>query len=276
MLSVLLTLLIVFALFCALLYVAQDSMIFFHVDDTQSREFLRDRPGFYNIEFTAENGKTYHGVMYRASNEKSPLIIYFGGNGESSYRHMHSMEAQNLWPYYDGFHYLFIDYEGYGRNAGRANYRNMNEGALAVFDHTVTLPFVDSNRIVAMGFSLGTASAVYLAANRPVAGLILLAPFADGYDLYNNVIPMFFGPMRLLVRQKFPSNEFAPLVTSPVLIVASRRDEAIPFSSSERLSRLFSGNVEFVELTDARHNDIFRADGVLNRVQSFLEGIAFT
>ena len=261
----------IFILFCVLVYFLQDSMIFYSVRDHASREFLQDRQGFYEVVFTSENGKTYHGMMYQADDKKAPLVIYFGGNGEVSYRNMRMREANNQWPYFPGYSYLFVDYEGYGLNGGRTHYLNMYEQSLAAFDYAVSLANVDSNRIVAMGFSLGTGSAVHLAANRPIAGLILAAPYANGYDLYNNVVPVFFGPLRLLVRQKLPSDEHAPFVNSPVLIIASRRDEIIPFSSSQRLSKLFSGNVEFMVLDNALHNDIFQTDGVLNRVRSFLE-----
>jgi pimeloyl-ACP methyl ester carboxylesterase len=170
---------------------------------------------------------------------------------------------------------MFVDYEGYGLNDGRTNFLNMYEGALEIYDYAVTLPNVDSDRIVAMGFSLGTGSAVYLAANRPVAGLILATPYANGYDLYNNVLPVFVGPMKMLVRQKLPSDQHAPNVTCPVLIIASRDDEAIPFSSSTRLAKLFPGNIDFMELNNVSHNDIFRAEGVFSRVQSFLEEVKY-
>ena len=44
----------------------------------------------------------------------------------------------------------------------------MYEETLAVYDYAVTLTSVDDNCIVAMGYSLGTGCAVYLAAQRPV------------------------------------------------------------------------------------------------------------
>ena len=271
--SALLVIFNTFVLVCGFIYVAQDGMMFFNVHCPQSREFLSGRPGFREVMFTAENGRTYHGMMYQATDEKAPLIIYFGGNGEGSYRHMRMREIQNQWSYFAGFNYLFVDYVGYGLNGGRIHYLNMYEQSLAVFDYAAALPNVDNSRIVIMGYSLGTGSAVYLAANRPVAGLILATPFARGYDLYNNVIPIFFGPMRMLVRQKLPSEEFAPYITCPVLIIASRDDEIIPFSSSERLASLFPGYVDFMILDNVRHNDIFQAGEVFGRVQSFLEGI---
>lgn len=255
------------------IYFAQNWMIFHNTNDPESRIFLRDRPGFREVVVTAESGKTYHGMMYQASSGKAPLVIYFGGNAEVSYTNLLMRELLDQWGYFAGYHYLFVDYEGYGFNRGRASYLNMYEQSLAVFDYAVALPNVDSSRIVAMGFSLGTGSAVHLAANRPVAGLIIVAPFANGYDLYNNVLPIFFGPMRLLVRQKLPSDEFAPKVTSPVLIIASRGDEIVPFSSSERLAKLFPGQVGFMKLDRVRHNFIFQPS-VFVRIQSFLESIA--
>jgi pimeloyl-ACP methyl ester carboxylesterase len=76
--------------------------------------------------------------------------------------------------------------------------------------------------------------------------------------------------MRLLVRQKLPSDEYAPKVICPVLIIASRSDEIVSFSTSERLSKLFSSNVEFMILDNELHNYIFQGDGVFDRIRTFL------
>jgi len=245
-------------------------MMFHNVHCSESREALQGMPGFIEVSFTAENGRTYHGMLHHASDAIAPLLIYFGGNGEVSYRHMLMRETNEQWQYFDGYNYLFVDYEGYGINEGRTHYLNMYEQALAVFDYATSLPNVDSSRIVTMGYSIGTGSAVYLAANRPVAGLILAAPYANGYDLYNNVLPIFHGPLRLLAIQKLPSDQFAPRATCPVLIIASRIDETIPFSSSERLSTLFPGNMEFTVLDNTLHGYVPSAEGVLDKVQFFL------
>jgi pimeloyl-ACP methyl ester carboxylesterase len=265
------------------LYAVQDSMFFFNVMDEGSREFLRGRPGYSEVEFTA-GGRTYHGMMHQASGEAAqngvapsevaPLVIYFGGNGEVSYRKLRGIEEMGQWEYFAGYHYLYIDYEGYGLNDGQTGQRSMYEGALAVYDYAAALPDVDSGRIVAMGYSLGTGCAVYLAANRPVAGLVLAAPYAKGVDLYNNVLPIFYGPMEWLVKQKIPSEDYAPSVACPALVIASRSDETVPYLSSERLAALFSGGVDFMALENEGHNQIFGAAGVYSRVQDFLEEAA--
>ena len=246
-------------------------MVFLHVRDERSRTFLAPLERFTEIQFVGANGKTYNGVLHQSKDEVLPLIIYFGGNGEVSHGHMRAREMLGHWEIFDGFHYLFVDYDGYGLNEGRAHYRNMYEGALEIFDYAKNLPFVDDARIVVMGFSIGTGSAVYMAANRPVAATILLTPFANGYDLYNNLLPIFHGPMRLLVRQKLPSDLHAPNITAPTLIIASRDDEIIPFASSQRLADLVGGEMTFVGIDGTSHNGMFVDTIVLEEVQLFLD-----
>ena len=256
--------------FCITILAIQDGFIFRNVNDPESREFLRGKPGYSEIGFTAKNGTAYHGMLFRQAEGKAPLVIYFGGNGECSYSNLRGRANSDNWKYFEGYNYLFADYEGYGINGGRADYKKNYGQALAVYDYAVTLPFVDSSNIMVMGFSLGTGSAVYLAASRPVSGLVLAAPYAEGRDLYNNFLPLFYGPVRLLVKQKLNSAGYAPNVKCPVLIFASRTDEMVPFYSSRNLAKKFPGNADFVELDNTGHNGIFRAPGVLDRIHSFL------
>jgi len=255
------------------LYLIQDSMVFLHVRDERSRAFLDPIERFTEVQFVGSNGKTYHGMLHQPRNEILPLIIYFGGNGEVSHTHMRMRETLGHWELFNGFHYLFVDYDGYGLNEGRAHYQNMYEGALEIFDYAKNLPFVDDTRIVVMGFSIGTGSAVYMAAHRPVAATILLTPFANGYDLYNNLLPIFHGPMRLLVRQKLPSDLHAPNITSPTLIIASRADEIIPFASSQRLADLVGGETTFIGIDGVSHNGMFVDATVLEEIPLFLYDI---
>ena len=269
----LLALLLVFVAACGLVYVVQDRFFFYDVKDDQSRLFLQGRPGYTQVEFTAGNGKTYHGMRYQSKAGKAPLVVYFGGNGQVSYKAMRNLDEQDRWKYFDGYSYLFIDYEGYGLNAGEPSYLNMYEEALAVYDYAAGLPDVDTKHIVSMGYSIGTGPAVYLAANRPVTGLVLAAPYANGDDLYNNALPVFVGPMKLLEKQKLPSDEYAPKVTAPVLVFASRGDQVVPFSSSKRLSTLFPGETEFVSLSTESHGQILN-DETLEKVHSFLKKLA--
>jgi pimeloyl-ACP methyl ester carboxylesterase len=270
--SRLLDLFVIVAIACGILYIVQDDMIFYYAKDENSRIFLRHQENYLEVKFTAENGKTYNGMLHQSKAEKpTPLVIYFGGNGQASYNALRGIDAQGEWGYFNNYSFLCIDYEGYGLNEGHPHYLNMYEEALAIYDYAVTLPDVDPANIVAMGYSLGTGCANYLAANREVTGLVLVSPYESGYDLYNNVLPIFYGAMRHIVKQKLPSDEFAPMVAAPVLMFASKEDEVIPYESSQRLSELFPSLDEFVTVDWPYHIGMFNANGVYAKIQAFLE-----
>jgi len=278
--STLLAVIVTLVSLCSLIYTVQDNMLFYNMDNPEARDFLKDKPGHSEVTFTAANGKTYHGMLHQITSAdgtvasqmgKAPLLIYFGGNGECSSWRMRGLEENGRWQYYAGYSMLYMDYEGYGLNDGRPNDVNMYEEALAVYDYAVQLPQVDADCVVVMGYSLGTGPAVYLAAHRPVSGLILAAPYATGHDLYNNMLPVFVGPMQLLEKQKLPSESFAPDITCPTLIFASQNDEMVPYASSQHLSQLISGPVTFVTLTGYDHNSVFAAPEVWPGIQRFFE-----
>ncbi len=281
----------VFLLLCSLVglvLIIQDDIAFQKHYDEENHLYLQGKPGFNEVQFKAENGKTYHGMLHKPvvrndddidksaveQNGKSPLLIYFCGNGQTSYSYMRKNEESDFWSNYSNYQVLCLDYEGYGLTAGSPHYLNIYEEALAVYDYAKSLPDVDERNIVVMGYSLGTGPSVYLAANRPVAGLVLLAPYATGADIYNAMLPIFVGPAVGLVKQKFPSLDYAPQVTCDTLVIASHDDEAVPFLSSKRLVSSFKTSVELVELSGVNHNKIYSVDKTKRSLLDFLEQIA--
>jgi len=221
------------------------------------------------VEFTS-NGRTRHGLLRRnVSPEPSPLILFFYGNGDNAARIMRGMDTAGIWPYFLDYHCLIVDYPGYGPGRGRRpSARSIYELALAAFDYAKTLPGV--SHVIVGGYSIGTGPAVYVAAHREVGGLFLIAPFANGFDLYNSVLPIFHGPLRRLVRHPFPSDQFAKTVTIPALLVASRHDEVIPFASPERLNSSFPGETTFIILSGVGHNEILFNRTALESIRSYL------
>lgn len=263
--------------------VIQDCALFHPSHDPGSLAFLTARPEFEVVEFTA-NDRAYHGVLRRrparnalweAYGEASPLILFFYGNAQNAAGAMRSFESFRIWPHFLDFHCLIVDYTGYGPGRrGRPSARNIYADALAAFDFARKLPGI--SQIIVIGYSLGTAPAVYLAARRQVDGLVLLAPFANVYDLFNNVLPIFHGPLRLLVRHKFYSDRYAEAVTIPTLLIASRDDEIVPFASAERLNARFGGETSFVILSGVRHvrhNEILFHPAALESVRAYLSEI---
>ena len=252
-----------------ILFFAQNALMFHPNHDPQSWAYIIAQPGFEAVEFSS-NGIVYSGILRRnTSGESSPLVIFFYGNADNAARTMRTMHMLNAWPYFRDYNFLVVDYPGFGPlRSGRPSARSLYEMALATFDFSKTLPYI--SEVIAAGYSIGTGPAVYLAAQRDVSGLILLAPFANGFDLYNSVLPIFHGPLRLLVRNPFPSDQFASTITIPALLVASRHDEVIPFASPERLNKTFAGETTFVILTGVGHTAIMFNQITLDNIKAYL------
>jgi hypothetical protein len=70
----------------------------FHVtNDQESRAILKGKEGCSEVKFMAENGKTYHGMLYQPRKlNPAPLVIYFGGNAEVSYQRLRILSPNGI------------------------------------------------------------------------------------------------------------------------------------------------------------------------------------
>ena len=156
----------------ALLYLAQDQLIFF-------RQPAADAPprsvdlAISEVRIATPDGLSLRGWLAwpaAAAQERLPLAIYFGGNAEEvSYM---AASAGRL----PGWSLLAVNYRGYGGNAGNPSERALFADALALYDWAAGHPETDPTRVAAIGRSLGSGVAVYLAAERPLARLVLVTP----------------------------------------------------------------------------------------------------
>src|ERR1700693_2492306 len=112
------------------------------------------------------------------------VVIYFPGNGDflagrvSRFRGMTS----------DGTGLVAVSYRGYAGSSGQPSERGLLLDAAAAYAFTAARYSAD--RIVAWGFSLGSGVAVPLAAEQPVAKLILEAPYTSIADVAASLLPV--------------------------------------------------------------------------------------
>lgn len=154
---------------------------------------------------------------------------------------------------------VMFDYSGYGGNPGRPSERAVYEDGLAAYDHLVG-EGVAPGRIVLYGESLGAAVALAVAAERPVAGVVLQSAFSSASSVALRLYP-WLPLTALLVHSSFPnSRRLAPLEV-PALVVHGRRDEIIPFAEGRRLAAAAPERAELLTIEDAGHNDLFEVGG---------------
>ncbi len=198
-----------------------------------------------------------------------PVVLYFEGNGGNSAAR--TLEIVRKPGPLAGFDFVCCDYPGYGESGGEPSERSLKTFGLAAYDATVKA--FPGRRIVVFGFSLGTGVASYVASEREVAGLILAAPYADGFDLFNNFAPIFYGPTRLTVPYRMEAIKFAEKVDVRPLILATRPDALVPFESSERLAKAFRGGVEFVAQDDVEHHWVWSTEIASAEIAEYLRSL---
>jgi len=228
-------------------YLAQDSLIFYRQPLPQARraEVARRFPAVEEVFLKATDGTTLHAWHAKAP-AGAPLVIYFGGNAEEA---SWMLEETGNAP---GAAWLIADYRGYGLSGGSPGEAALVSDALQWFDHAARFPGVDARRVFAFGRSLGSGVAVALAAERPLAGVILVTPF----DSLAAVAKRYYWylPVDWLLKHRFDSIARAPQLKQPLLCLIAARDEVIPAVHGERLFDAWGGAKRKIVLEEASHN----------------------
>jgi len=110
--------------------------------------------------------------------------------------------------------------------------------------------------IYLVGESLGTGVATYLAGknSNDVAGVVLLAP-------YNKLAAvgqahMVIIPVALLLRDRFPSEDYLRTFHGPVAMLVGGRDNVIPAKFGRRLYQAYDGPKHLWEFPEGNHGTV--------------------
>lgn len=228
-----------------LLYLAQRSLMYF----PDTRQHSPTGLGLQRAEEVTLQGAdgTRVIVWHVPPSEGMPVIIYFQGNGGGL--DLRAQRFKTLTA--TGVGLVALNYRGYGGSEGRPTEAGIILDAKAAYDFAVARYGI--SRIVPWGESLGTGVAVALAAEQPVARVILESPYTSIADVAASIY--WFAPVRSLLKDSFRSDERIAKVTVPVLVVHGERDTIVRITFGERLYALMRGPKQFIRLPQAGHND---------------------
>jgi len=146
---------------------------------------------------------------------------------------------------------FIVEYPGYENRAGSPSERSLDAAADEAFQ---LLPANRATYLV--GESLGTGVAAYLAGKHPteIAGVALLAP-------YNKLAAvgqahMVILPVALLLRDRFPSEEYLRTYHGPVAMLVAGRDQVIPEKFGRRLYEGYHGPKRLWEFPEGDHGTV--------------------
>ena len=246
-------------------WLAQDSLIFFPqpVDSTAHLP-----PHVAPFVVDASDGTRLAGWVSAASADAprhakpSPAVIYFGGNAEEV---SHTL-ADPRWP--REWSIVAVNYRGYGESGGKPGERAIAADALAIYDAVASRDGVDPKRIVVFGRSLGTAVATHVAAERPVAGAVLVSPYDSLSAVGRHHYP--FLPVSVLLRHRFDAETAARRCRMPMLTIVASSDSIIPVARSQALYDAWGGPKRWQVVPRSDHNSVGAAPEFWNAVSRFL------
>lgn len=252
-----------YLLVLAALFFAQRSFVFPVPSTTRTPPRAAGYPqAEEHVLSTSDNERVI--VWHVAPASGRHVVIYLPGNGDTLAGSVGRFrDITSAWT---GL--VALSYRGYAGSSGTPSEQGLLQDAAAAYAFTAAL--YAASKIVLWGFSLGTGVAVALAAEHPVGGVILEAPYTSIADVAARAFP--YLPLRYLLKDGFYSDRRIAKVTAPLLVMHGVRDATIPIVFGERLFALAREPKQFVRFDQGGHNDLDRV-GAIETARHFIDAL---
>lgn len=212
----------------------------------------------YTRETFTHDGLT---IPYWQHEADGPLLLYFHGNGAGLGGHTPLLA-------YLANHDIAVaamEYRGYPGAPGRPSQHALVGDALALYDQLHAQ--APHRPILLWGYSLGSGVAVQVAAKRPVAKMVLEAPFTSVRERAQQMFP--YIPTGLM-RHPFPSRDTIGRVHAPLLILHGDADGVIPIAMGEALYAAANKPKQFIRYAGAGHTNLGSTHAYADALQFIL------
>ncbi len=207
--------------------------------------------GSKRISVETSDGNTLHGIHVppgAAARKPRTLVLGFGGNGwngadVAAYLHSAFPQADVV-----AFHY-----RGYSPSTGSPSAEALLADAPLI--HDFAKERVKPDRVIAVGFSIGSAIAANLARRRPLDGIILVTPFDSLKAAASDLYPWL--PVAIFFEHELNTAAYLKDAQVPVAIIAGDHDTLIRPRRTEALRRKVPNLVYDRTIDGAGHNDIY-------------------
>ncbi len=200
------------------------------------------------IKLTTADGKMIS-AMYFARPGAEFTILFSHGNAEDIGQNREFFRLLNEW----GFSVFAYDYHGYGTSQGRPSEKNVYLDADAAWRYLIDDLATEPNRIIAMGRSVGSGAAVYLATGTKPAGLILESPLTSVFRVVTRI--------GILPFDKFDNMAKITHVHCPVLIIGGEADKVVGIWHPKALYEKANEPKQHLWVPAAGHNDLLWVAG---------------
>lgn len=219
---------------------------------------------FENNDFHQEVISDRGVTIASARGDDPTAVLFFMGNGGTLAYFTNTLAAHQS----ANRTVAAMEYRGGGGIAGKPSETGLKADALAAYDWVASW---HDGPIAVHGYSLGTGLAIHVGASRPVAAIILDAPYLRLCALMTRAswLPACYMPGV----QKWNSAADVHDLSAPVLIQHGTDDQLIAIENGQRLAaRLRDAGLEvtFQAIEGATHFNLAGQSGYADRIDAFL------
>lgn len=233
-----------YAIICVLLFFFQEKLIFFPEKLNKDFKFYFDQ-NFEEVNVKTKDNKLLNSILFKAENSKG-VIFYLHGNAGS----LNSWgEAAKTYTdlKYDVF---MLDYRGYGKSEGTiSGQKQIFQDIQIAYDLLKTK--YSEDKIIVLGYSIGSGLAAKVASANHPGLLILQAPYYSLTDLVRHTFPII---PTFLLKYKFETNKYLKNCNMPIIIFHGKEDEVIYYGSALKLKEEYEDQITLIPLIGQAHN----------------------
>jgi alpha-beta hydrolase superfamily lysophospholipase len=262
MLKIFIILICVYIFVCAALFFFQEKLIFFPEKLARNHKFNFGH-NFEEVNIKTKDQKLLNGLLFKSDSSKG-LIFYLHGNTGSV-----DSWGEVAKTYVDLNHDVFIlDYRGFGKSEGSIiSQRQFYDDIQLAYDEMKSE--YSEDRIIILGYSIGTGPATKIASRNNPRLLILLAPYYSMTDMMKQTYPII---PTFILKYKFETNEYIKDCKMPIAIFHGDQDEVIYYNSSIKLRKVIKKTDTLVTLKGQTHNGITDNPEYQTQIRKLLAG----
>ena len=199
-----------------------------------------------------------YGYGYNLDSDSDKVILFFGGSMYIAYNTV-GMYAGNF-----DCPFLSVDYYGTQESKGRMNLKTMKQSAEELYDYAKAK--YPDKEIYIFGHSYGCGMAAYLASVRESKHLVLASGYRTSADMYNKIIPIFWGPLQVFIKNNIRVDKYSKNTTCEVTVLGSDSDKTLDADIQKKLAGYYD-NADCKIFSGIAHEDYFLTEEVINYVK---------
>ncbi|MBX3137361.1 alpha/beta hydrolase [Candidatus Obscuribacterales bacterium] len=201
------------------------------------------------VNITSSDGVRLFGRFYKQKGA-TKVVLYNHGNGGNVSMPYCLYKINSLLS--TGVSVLAYDYRGYGKSTGTPSIDGVVDDSAAAFNYLLRRG-IKNDQIIVYGESLGAGVSSALCKRIDCAGVVLESGFSSVEALGKEKFDLFKLYPSWMFPKQFDNDSFVVRHHPPLLIVAGKLDEVIPWHHSQYLFDHATKPAQFAVYEDCHH-----------------------